>query len=78
MIPILHCDCQSACALAKSPVFHARMKHIDVRYNFSRKFLGNNKFDLVNNYTSKNATDALTNNLSSQQLQNCQELMGIG
>lgn len=29
-ILVLHYDSQSAIALARSPVFHARMKHIDV------------------------------------------------
>ena len=29
-LPVLHCDSQSAIALAKNPMFHAKTKHIDV------------------------------------------------
>ncbi|MCO5569630.1 hypothetical protein L7F22_023346 [Adiantum nelumboides] len=29
-IPMLHCDSQSAITLAKNPVFHSKMKHIEV------------------------------------------------
>ena len=29
-LPVLHCDSQSAIALAKIPMFHAKTKHIDV------------------------------------------------
>ena len=38
-IPILHCDSQSAIALAKNPVFHAKTKHIKVRYHFIQDVL---------------------------------------
>ncbi|MCO5608199.1 hypothetical protein L7F22_062405 [Adiantum nelumboides] len=34
-LPVLHCDSQSAIALAKNPMFHSRLEHIDVRYHFS-------------------------------------------
>ena len=30
----LHCDSQSAIQLVKNPVFHAKTKHIDVKYHF--------------------------------------------
>ena len=33
-MPTLHCDSQSAIMLAKNPVFHAKTKHIDVKYHF--------------------------------------------
>ena len=36
---VLHCDRQSAIALARNHVFHAKMKHIEVRYHFIREFL---------------------------------------
>lgn len=35
----VHCDSQSAIHLAKNQVYHARTKHIDVRYHFVRKIL---------------------------------------
>ena len=37
--PMLHCDSQSAIALAQNPVFHAKTKHIEVRYHFIREVL---------------------------------------
>ena len=33
-MPELHCDSQSAIQLAKNLVFHAKTKHIDVKYHF--------------------------------------------
>ncbi len=37
--PVLGCDSQSAVYLAKNAMFHARTKHIDVRYHFIRQVL---------------------------------------
>ena len=33
-VPTLHCDSQSAIMLAKNPMFHAKTKHIGVKYHF--------------------------------------------
>ncbi|MCO5564617.1 hypothetical protein L7F22_018282 [Adiantum nelumboides] len=77
-LPVLHCDSQSAIALAKNPVFHSRTKHIDVRYHFSRECLANKNLDLVKISTSENTADALTKSFSSHQFQHCRQLMGIG
>ncbi|MCO5553617.1 hypothetical protein L7F22_007142 [Adiantum nelumboides] len=63
-LPILHCDSQSAIALAKNPVFHSRTKHIDVHYHFSRECLANKSLDLVRIPMSENIADALTKSLS--------------
>ena len=44
--PILGCDSQSAIRLAKNEMFHARTKHIDVRYQFIKEAIGwPNHFD---------------------------------
>ena len=32
-MPMLHCDSQSAIMLAKNPVFHAKTKHVNVKYH---------------------------------------------
>ena len=38
-LPILHCDSQSVIMLARNPVFHAKTKHIHVKYHFIRDVL---------------------------------------
>ena len=38
-VPTLHCDSQSAIMLAKNPVFHAKTKHIAMKYHFIRDVL---------------------------------------
>ena len=70
-IPVLHCDSQSAIALALNPVYHAKTKHIDVRYHFVRECLADKKLDLVKVSTSDNAADALTKSLPSERFQHC-------
>ena len=34
---IVHCDSQSGIDLSKNTMYHARMKHIDVRYHWIMK-----------------------------------------
>ncbi|MCO5551867.1 hypothetical protein L7F22_005373 [Adiantum nelumboides] len=75
---VLHCDNQSAIALAKNLVFHSRTKHIDVRYHFSRKCLANKNLYLVKIPTLENTADALTKSLSSHQFQHCRQLWALG
>ncbi|MCO5568331.1 hypothetical protein L7F22_022030 [Adiantum nelumboides] len=45
--PMLGCDSQSAICLAKNAMFHARTKHIDVRYHFIREVLEDGLITLV-------------------------------
>lgn len=56
----LHCDSQSAIQLAKNPVFHARTKHIQVRYHYNRLVLEDETFMLEKIQGSQNPTDMLT------------------
>ena len=76
-LPLLHCDSQSAIALAKNPVFHARTKHIDVRHHFVRECLAEKRIDLEKIHTTANTADALTKSLSSERFQCCRQSMGI-
>ncbi|MCO5608820.1 hypothetical protein L7F22_063037 [Adiantum nelumboides] len=46
-VPVLHCDSQSAIQLAWNPVFHAKTKHVDVRYHFIRDVLEDKHLQLV-------------------------------
>ena len=76
-LPLLHCDNQSAIALAKNLVFYARTKHIDVRHHFVRECLVEKRIDLVKIHTKANTADALTKRLSSERFQCCRQSMGI-
>ncbi|MCO5556827.1 hypothetical protein L7F22_010380 [Adiantum nelumboides] len=77
-VPVLHCDSQSAIQLARNPVFHAKMKHVDVKYHFIKDVLDDKRLHLVKVHTDDNPTDLLTKTLSPERFAHCRELMGIG
>ena len=77
-MPILHSDSQSAIMLAKNPVFHAKTKHIEVKYHFLRQVLEDKRLELVKVHTYHNPADFLTKSLPSDKFAHCRELMGIG
>ena len=76
-IPILHSDSQSAIMLAKNPVFHAKTKHIEVKYHFLRQVLEDKRLELVKVHTDDNPADFLTKSLPSDKFAHSRELMGI-
>ena len=73
----IFCDSASAIALAKNLVFHAKTKHIDVRYHFVRDCIASKKVELLKVHTTENAADALTKSPSTR-FAHCCELMGLG
>ena len=77
-IPFLHCDSQSAIQLARNPVFHAKTKHIDVKYHFIREVLEDELSQLVKVHTDDNRADLLTKSLPSERFAYCKTLMGVG
>ena len=77
-MPTLHCDSQSAIMLAKNPVFHAKTKHIDVKYHFIRDMLEDKLMELVKVHTDDNPADLMTKGLPSERFAHCRALMGVG
>ncbi|MCO5582215.1 hypothetical protein L7F22_036107 [Adiantum nelumboides] len=67
-VPVLHCDSQSAIQLARNLVFHAKTKHVDVRYHFIRDILDDKRLHLVKVHTDDNPVDLLTKTLSPERL----------
>ena len=57
---IFHSDNQSAIMLAKNPVFHAKTKHIEVKYHFLCQVLEDKRLELVKVHTDNSPTDFLT------------------
>jgi len=64
----INCDSMSAIYLARNLVYHARMKHIDVRYHFVREILEEGDIELLKIHTSENPADMLTKVVSGSSL----------
>ena len=56
---ILYNDSQSALQLAQNLVYHARTKHIDVRYHRIRELVEEGEVELAKVYMKENHSDAL-------------------
>ena len=76
-IPTLHCDSQSAILLAKNPVFHAKTKHIEVKYHFIREMLEDKLMKLVKVHIDDNLVDLMTKDLLSERFAHYRALMGV-
>ena len=74
---VLHSDSQSAIHLTQYPVYHARTKHIDVRYHKVKKLVEEGEVALVKVHTMKNQADALTKALPRDSFYSCMWLMGL-
>ncbi|MCO5568209.1 hypothetical protein L7F22_021905 [Adiantum nelumboides] len=75
--PTLHCDNQSAIMLAKNPVFHAKTKHISMKYHFIQDVLEDKHMQLKKAHIDDNLADLLTKGLSSDRFMHCQALMVV-
>src|ERR1044072_1641638 len=73
----LHCDSQSAIYLAHNQVYHARTKHIDVRFHKIRELVQAKSIVLLNVHTSENAADMLTKPVNSDKFKHCLDLLHI-
>ena len=68
---VVYCDNQSVIHLSKNSTFHARSKHIDVRYNWMRDALNDNLFELEKIHTDHNGSDMLTKSLPREKFEAC-------
>ncbi|GKF48766.1 retrovirus-related pol polyprotein from transposon TNT 1-94 [Tanacetum coccineum] len=75
----IHSDSQSAIHLAKNQVYHARTKHVDVRYHFIREIEipeeGGVRIEKI--HTSKNPVDMLTKVLAGIKFNYYLDLINI-
>ena len=65
---IIKTDSQSAIELAKNPIYHARTKHVDIRYYFVREKVENKEIELSYQPTATLLADSLTKPVSIQKI----------
>ncbi|KAK9706833.1 hypothetical protein RND81_07G154900 [Saponaria officinalis] len=74
---VVFCDSQSALDLSKNTMYHARTKHIDVRYHWLRDVIEDKQLKLKKVHTDKNASDMLTKGVPGGKLVTCSKLAGL-
>ena len=65
---LLYSDSQSAIHLAENNSFHARTKHVDIKYHTIWLWLANREFELVKIHTDCNPADMLTKVVTLEKL----------
>jgi hypothetical protein len=73
----LYCDSQSAIYLAKNQVYHARTKHIDVRFHKIRELVATGELLIEKIHTSENAADMLTKPITADKFKHCLDLINV-
>ena len=74
----LHCDSQSSLCLAKNQVYHARMKHIRIRFHKIRELALSGEVLLEKVHTSENAVNMLTKLFTTEKFKHCLVLLHVG
>ena len=74
---VLFCDSQSVIHLAKNTVFHARMKHIQLKYHFIRGLIKDGTLLLEKIRGIENPADMLTKVVTKEKLKLCQVLVRL-
>ncbi|KAJ3474184.1 hypothetical protein NLI96_g12605 [Meripilus lineatus] len=74
----LNCDNQGAIALTKDDRFHARTKHIDIRFRFIRQCVEKKEMQVIYCPTEDMVADILTKGLPLVKTKRFASLMGLG
>ncbi|MCO5552502.1 hypothetical protein L7F22_006014 [Adiantum nelumboides] len=73
----IYTDSQSALAVARNPIFHARTKHIEVHYHYVRERLSAGKISLAYVPTQDNFAHLFTKALSREKLEAFRKALGL-
>ena len=74
---IIHCNSQSAIDLSKNTMYHARTKHIDVRYHCIKKAIEEQMFQIRKIHTYENTADMMKKVITKEKLAQCIKNMGM-
>ena len=74
---LLQCDNQSVIYFTKNQVYHARTKHIDMRFQKIRELVSFGELLLEKVHTFENAADMLTKLVTADKFKHCLELINV-
>jgi len=70
-------DSMSASIWQKNQVYHARTKHIDIRFHFIREILNEGDIELQKIHTKENPVNMLTKVVPGVKFTRCKEFLHI-
>ena len=73
----IHCDSQSAIYLAKNQVYHARTKHINVRFHKIKELIITGDIVLEKVHTLENAANMLIKLVTAAKFKHCLDLVNV-
>ena len=68
---IVHFDSQSALGLSKNTMYHARTKHIDMRYHWIKEAIEEQLFQIRKIHNDENTVDMMTKVIIKEKLARC-------
>jgi len=71
----IHCDSQSNIHLANHQVYHARTKHIDIRFHFVRDMIESKEIVVEKVASEENPADVFTKSLPRSRFKHCLDLI---
>ncbi len=74
---VIYCDNISSILLANNPVYHARIKHIEVHYHFIREKVLAKEIDFIHVGTEDQVADIFTKVLGTDKLKKFRKMIGI-
>ena len=74
----MHCDCQSAIAVAKNKIYNGKNRHMKLRHNIVRQLQNNGVMSIDFVRSELNMADPLTKPLSSKGILETSRGMGLG
>jgi len=74
---VIYCDNISSILLVNNPVYHARTKHIEVRYHFIREKVIVKEIDLIHVSTENQVADIFTKALGTYKLRRFRKMLCV-
>ncbi|OIT39145.1 putative mitochondrial protein [Nicotiana attenuata] len=75
--PVIYCDNLGSTYLAANPVFHSKMKHLEVDYHFVRSLVRQGFLHVVHVSTKDQLADALTKPLARPDFERLRSKIGV-